>query len=129
MNVLEQAQDIVDKLYQLTAGLSFIGDDENEDSDIEAYIAMVDAREPLIKELAALRGEMDTATQATPEFAEIVRCIDDIAELDREHLSFFEKLREEVQSSIKEIKKGRQINNAYSSDAMYDDAVRVDTKK
>jgi hypothetical protein len=128
-SVLASAQDIVDTLYNLTAAVNFTGEDEKEEDEVNDYTALMDAREPLLKQLEALRGKLTAADRATPEFAEIVKCINDIADMDNSLNAYFKQVQDELRGSIKEIKKGRQINSAYHADAMYDDAVHVDTKK
>jgi len=126
--MLERAQDLVDKLYTMTAALSFTGEDEKEDDEIAAYVAMVDARAPLVEALVALRESITEEERATDQFAEIVRTIADIADLDNTHRTFFEALREEVRGSIKEVNQGRQINSAYAVNIMYDDYSRINKK-
>jgi len=129
---LEQAHLIVDKLYQLTAELTFDGgsdDDDGDEKDVAAYAALVDAREPLVKALTALQPGLDAKARSSPEFAEIMQCIRDIADIDRTHLDYYEKLRDEMRGSIKEIKSGRKLNNAYNNDMMDDNVSRIDMKK
>ncbi|MCL2189720.1 MAG: hypothetical protein FWC16_12280 [Defluviitaleaceae bacterium] len=129
MTTLEQAQALVDRLYEMTSALDYTGEEENEEAEIAAYIALVDAREPLVKELTALHSTLDTGILSSTEFAEIKKCIADIADMDRSHTMYFTQLQDELRGSIREIKKGRQINSAYNVDVNYDDAAYVDTKK
>jgi uncharacterized protein YllA (UPF0747 family) len=127
-NVLNHAHILAEKIYQLTVDLNYTGGDENDDDEIDAYVTMVNAREPLIKELLDLKERIDTITRTTAEYAEFLKCIEDIREAEKDHTAYFTQLHEEVRGSIKEIKKGRQINSAYNMDVMYDDAVSVDKK-
>jgi hypothetical protein len=125
---LARAVAITDELYALTAGLGYAGGDEKEDDEIAAYSEMVNARIPLVEELAQLRETITRTDRNTPEFAEIIRTIADIADLDNAHRSFFEQLRNEVRGHLKEIKQGQRINSAYALDITYDDYSRFNKK-
>jgi hypothetical protein len=125
---LERAQAIVDEIYSITANLSFTGADETEDDDIAAYVAMVDARAPLIEELAVVRELITPADRATDEHAEILRTIADIAEMDTQHRTFFENLRDEVRSALKEAKQGRTISSAYNTGLSYEEYSRFNKR-
>ena len=129
---LTRAQEIVDQLYQLTADLNYNGEinenDETDDAEVTAYAAMTEAREPLIKELETLRETLTPTDRATPEMGEIIKCITEIIEMDKDHAAYFKQLQDEVRDSIKEIKKGRQISNAYNMDAQYQGASYIDRK-
>lgn len=124
VTALERAVAIVDELFQLTANLSFTGADETEDDDIAAYVAMVDARAPLVEELTALREHLTPTDRATEDYADILRTITEITEMDAAHREFFEKLREEVRGAIKEIKQGRAVSSAYNAGLSYEEYSR-----
>jgi len=128
LSLLLQAQSIVDQLYRLTVDLSFTGEDEQEDNEIAAYAEMVEARAPLVEQMAVLQTQLTPADRTTPEYAEIMRTIADIADLDSTHRNFFEQLRDEVKDSLKGIKQGQKIHSAYSMEGSFDDHARINKK-
>jgi len=115
MDALQQAQSLADKILALTKALVLTGEEEQEEADIEAYAKMVEAREPLIKEMMALRPQIDDAAQETEEFAVIVKTIDDIAALDDEHHEFMENVREAVQGALRKVKHGQKVHAGYQA--------------
>ena len=131
LSPLEQAQDIIDKIYEITSALNYTGggDEDSEEAEMNAYMQMVEAREPLVQALVALQEQLDATMRATPEFVEITRCIADITDMNASHASYFNEMQDELRKSIKEIKKGRRVHSAYNVDVNYDDASYVDTKK
>ena len=94
LSVLEQAQQLVDTIYQMTSDINFNMDEvkEGEELDVElnAYIAMVDAREPLVNQLAALSTQLEAADRERAEYDDIKQCIADIADMDKDYVAFFE---------------------------------------
>jgi hypothetical protein len=98
------------------------------ENDVAAYVAMVNNRQPLIEVLLKIGKNIKPTDRTTVEYNEIMSCINDIADMEREHAQYFEKLRDEIRGAIKEIKSGRKLINAYNPETV-ESAIYFDTKK
>ena len=131
-NWFEQAQEVVDQIYQITADLNYADNNEDNDeameNDITAYVEMVNKREQLVEKLLSIGKNITPADRETTEYNEIMSCIKDIADMEHEHTQYYEKLRDELRGAIKEVKSGRKLINAYNPDTI-ESAMYFDTKK
>jgi len=136
-SALTEAQRLVEEIYALTAALQFsesaVDDDEDEDDtqeqDIAAYAKMVEDRDPLVAQLTALSSEVGATVRGTREFTALRKRIDEIASLDKQHLSHVEKVRDDMRGTIKGMKHGRQMREAYSAEAYGEGVGYFDTKQ
>jgi uncharacterized protein YfbU (UPF0304 family) len=110
MNALQAAQETLNEILQLTLNLHFTGQKEQEEAEVDAYVAHIEAREPLVKKLTELKPQIDTQS---PEFPLLQQMITDIASLDKKHSESMAHLRDAVSSSLKEVKSGQKLNTAY----------------
>jgi len=131
-NWFEQAQEVVDQIYQITADLNYADNNEDNDeameNDITAYVEMVNKREQLVEKLLSIGKNITPTDRETTEYNEIMSCIKDIADMEHEHTQYYEKLRDELRGAIKEVKSGRKLINAYNPDTI-ESAMYFDTKK
>ena len=113
MDILKEADDLVNAILKMTKDLKFTGQKEQEEADVEAYAELMEARDPLISKLLELKKGVDAAMTATPEFEAIKKTITDITDLDKTHLAYIKDMYDMVQASHKEVKSGQRIHNAY----------------
>ncbi|MCL1885144.1 MAG: hypothetical protein FWF81_15475 [Defluviitaleaceae bacterium] len=128
MDIITQAKELVFQILEMTQSLVLTGEKEHEESEVAAYISLVDEREPMVDELADLRLQLDNADMTTPEFEEIKKAISKIAEVDKEHVAFMGKLHKGVQSSYKEIKQGQRLYAGYNPLPGDEVASKIDLK-
>jgi len=126
METIKQAQELADKILIITQSLILAGEDD--ESDVNAYVRMVEEREPLITKLIELKQSINEEAAASEEFAAVVSTIDSISKLDEEHHDFIENVREAVQGAIKKVKQGRKIHEGYTSLPPEITSRRFDTK-
>jgi regulator of replication initiation timing len=126
---LERAKELVDEIHEMTAALRFTGLRQNAEKEAEAYTAVMEERELLVTEMAALRDELDDTARKTPEFTAVMNRIAEIDALDKINQIYAEKLRDNMQGTIKESKTGRHISNAYEMGEVGGYSQYVDTKK
>lgn len=127
-NAMRQARETVDKILQMTSNLRLTGVRELEEQEIEAYVNLIEEREPLVAKLAQLKKEIDASLMETSEFQEIKRVLSDISTLDKEHIAFMEILHTDVKGAIKDVKNAQKVNAAYGQ-PMGDVPGRFDVKK
>ncbi|MCL2500683.1 MAG: hypothetical protein FWE90_10170 [Defluviitaleaceae bacterium] len=127
--VLERARELLDEIYRLTDELCFSGKKENERDEAEAFADLVEEREILISEMTELRGELNDEARATPEFADIMKRITEIGELDKRNQIHIKRIHDNMRYSIKEAKTARHVSDAYNTGAADDHYRYVDTKK
>jgi Asp-tRNA(Asn)/Glu-tRNA(Gln) amidotransferase C subunit len=113
MDVLNQAKELADKILELTRALVLTRDKDSRDAEVEAYVALMDEREPLVEELSDLRLQLDETETASPEFSEITKVIAQITDLDKKHLTVMEDYHKTVQNSYKGVKQGQRIHAGY----------------
>ena len=114
MEAIKQAEEIARQILEMTNALTLTGEKENEETEIEAYSLLMDEREPLVDELTDLRHQIDDDEAASPEFAQVLKIIAQITDLDKKHSESMNLMRDSVQSSYKEVKQGQRINEGYN---------------
>jgi len=114
METIQQAKEIAEQILEMTKALVLTGEKEQEEAEAEAYSVLMDEREPLVYELTDLREKIDSEEAASQEFAEIVKIISEITNLDKKNAALAEHMLESVQLSYKEVKQGQRINAVYN---------------
>jgi len=128
MDTIKQAQEIAEKILEMTKELQLTGEKENEEVEVLAYTFLMDERELLVDELTDLRQQIDETETASPEFAKVNEIISEIMALDKKNTEIIGKMREAVQMSYKEIKQGQRIQagyNAYSNDEASSSTINI----
>jgi hypothetical protein len=115
VDALTQAKQLVDEIYKLTKELVLTGDERLEEQEVEAYVALMEAREPLVGQLTELRQKVDATTVSSVEFSAIKQTIADIANLEKEHLATIGYMRDGAQESFKGLKHGQKIRAGYNT--------------
>jgi len=128
MDSVKQAQELANKIYSITKALVLTGDIEHEEAEISAYANMVEAREPLVRKLAALQESIDESARETDEFAAVLDTIHDITAINEQHDDFIENMREAVQGAIRKVKHGQKIHAGYQAQTPEPASRRFDTK-
>jgi len=114
MEAIKQAKEVAEQILQMTKTLVLTGAKNQEEAEVEAYFILMDEREPLVDELSDLREQIDDEEKKSNEFAEVVKIISEITELDKKNVKLMEQMRKSVQSSYKEVKQGQRINEGYN---------------
>jgi len=114
MEVLTQAKEVADAILEMMEGFTLTGDKEKEDAEAEAYIALIDEREPLVEELTDLRQQISDEEFATLEFEEIKKVIEKITALDKKYMEGIRHHHKNAQASYREIKQGQRIFAGYN---------------
>jgi DNA repair exonuclease SbcCD ATPase subunit len=97
-------EDLIQTIYYMTSSLQLTGLKNKRDEEAESFAILMEEREPLIKQLEALRDEI------TPD---IKRQIDEIIAMDKRNYAMIKNMHEEIRTTIKEAKTARKINEAY----------------
>jgi hypothetical protein len=129
MEALRQAKELSEKILSLTQALILTGEKENADAETDAYVALLDEREPLINELTDLRLQLDETEITSDEFAAIKSVITQITDLDKMHLAVMERLRESAQKSYRGVKRGQRIHAGYNPLSGDEAPSRIDLKQ
>ena len=112
---LTQAQDLVDRIFQATAGLQMTGLKEAEEQESEAYAKLMEEREPWVAQLTALKEKLTPTQRASAQFERIRQVIVDITALDKAQLATVQQMQDAMRGSIKDMKSGRKMASAYSA--------------
>ena len=113
-DILPSAKELVDSILEMTKSLVLTGKEDLEEQEVDEYAALMDEREPLVEHLTEMMPLIDSEMKRTAEFAEIKKIIDEIAVLDKKHLSFMQEKHKHAQGSYKEIKLGQRIHAGYN---------------
>lgn len=114
MEPLIRAKEIADNILQMTKVIALTGDKDFEADEIEAYITLLEEREPLIDELSDLRQQIDEAEASSPQFKAATKTIAEIVNLDKKHMAIMEQKHKEAKGAYKEIKQGQRIHAGYN---------------
>lgn len=125
MNALAQAKTLTDEILALTAALVLTGAKDAEESEVEAYVNLVEARRPLVEKLTAL----NIKDKNSEEFKAVQATIETIAGIDRQHLEHLEAMREVMNASLKDVKHGQRIHAGYQAQADESMHSRFDIKQ
>jgi len=128
MDIIQKAQKLADEILKLTLALELSGADAQEEADIDAYIKMVEAREPLVAELVELKQNIDEVLALTEEYDTVLQTIKMISDKDEEHHDFMENVREAVQGALRKVKHGQKIHQGYQSIPEEATSRRFDTR-
>jgi hypothetical protein len=120
MDAIIHAKELADEIFEMTKRLVLTGETEKEETEIEAYVTLLEEREPLVDELSDLRQQLSDEELSSPQFEEIAKIVSAITEMDKAHLRFVEHKHKKVQASYKEVKQGQRLNAGYNP-------VQVDT--
>jgi uncharacterized coiled-coil DUF342 family protein len=129
MDSLKEARAFAKAILEITEGLDFSGDSENEEDEIEAYAKAMEERQPLVDKLMELKKEIDSVMKSSPEFGEIKQIIGNIADLDEKHSAFLNSIKNSVQQSHKVIKQGQKIHEGYMDLPPDSESCRFDIKQ
>jgi hypothetical protein len=129
MDKLKEAKEFAKEILEITGGLKFSGNSENEENEIEAYAKAMEERQPLVDKLMELKKEIDAVMASSPEFGEIKQIIGNIADLDKNHLVFLNNIKNSVQQSHKVIKQGQKIHEGYMGLPPDSESSRFDIKQ
>jgi len=114
MEALQQARELSGQILEMTASLVLTGAKEFEEAEVEAYLLLLDEREPLVDELTDLKNQLGSSELSSAEFEEIKKIISEITEIDKKHIKIMEHMRNGVQESYKEVKQGQRIHAGYN---------------
>jgi hypothetical protein len=114
MEAINQAREIAEEILEMTKSFVITGDKSQQEEDVEVFLALLEDREPLIDELSDIRQQLDDDELASPEFAEVVKILNQVTELNKKHMEEMENMRQSVQGSYKEIKQGQRIHAGYN---------------
>jgi hypothetical protein len=114
MEVLARAEELVDEILEMTKALTLTGDKEQREAEVTAYALLMEEREPLVDELTELRQQITDEEAASAEFTAITETIARITALDKKHVKFMGELRDDTQTSYKEVKLGQRIHAGYN---------------
>jgi hypothetical protein len=104
---------LADEIQRMTGALTLTGQPDNAEQEIEAFVSLMEKREPMIQHLTGMISE--ARRNATKKISnDTKQKINDIITMDRENIRIMEHIKKSVQSSIKEIKSGRRLSNAYT---------------
>jgi hypothetical protein len=132
-DVTAQARRIVDEIYAMTRELVLSGEPELEEQEMDAYVKLVETREPLVAKLTELKNALDAEAVAalddSEEFAAINQTIQDIGALDERHTRFMEHLSKDARKAYKQVKHGQRIHAGYTRSHMDAGSGRFDIKQ
>ncbi|MDR0272921.1 MAG: hypothetical protein LBI27_06355 [Clostridiales bacterium] len=114
MDSLKQAKELADRILEITKAHKVVSDKEVDESEVEAYVEMLEERGPLIDELTDLRQKLDDDAVSSAEFYEIEKIISEIAEINKTHIIVMKHMHKNAQNSYKEIKQGQRIHAGYN---------------
>ncbi|MDR1664079.1 MAG: flagellar protein FliT [Clostridiales bacterium] len=108
---LEKALGLAEEILELTSALSLTGQPDVVEIEIDEYTALIEERDPLVKELTELMREAEKDTDGWRALEGIVQ---KIFVMDKENRRIMEHTRGLVQNSMKELRSGRKLSNAYA---------------
>ena len=114
MDALAHAKNVAEEILEMTKGLTFSSEKEVDESEVEAYVQLLDNREALIFELTDLRQQIDGTEATSPEFSEVTAIIKEITALDEHHLEFMRHMKKNAQASYRDVKQGQRIAVGYN---------------
>jgi len=114
LSPLNEARQITDKILILTQNFLFTAAEDREEEEMDGYVALMAAREPLVNRLTELKKEIDSTMESSLEFEEIQQTIAKIAEIDNTNLTYVERMREAMQEALRKIKGGQKIHKGYT---------------
>jgi len=129
MDTLKEAREFAKAILEVTEGLEFSGNKENEEDEIEAYAKVMEERQPLVDKLMELKKEIDSVMESSPEFREIKQIIGNIADLDKKHHTHLNNIKNSVQQSHKMVKQGQKIHEGYMDLPPDSESCRFDIKQ
>ena len=127
MENVARARELTSSILELTRGFSVTGEADKVETEVAAYVELIEAREPLVQELMKL--EIDEKSRNTKEFQVVKQNITSISELDKMHMEFAQEMHETIRDTIKLTKQGQRINKGYQAFAENDVLSRFDIKQ
>ena len=127
MDSVARAKEITEKILEMTKQLSFTGETDEAEKELAAYIELIEAREPLVKELLELN--IDDKVRNSKEYQVVKQTLAEIAKLDKGQMDFVQEMHETIKDAIKLAKQGQRVNKGYQSGSSDDVASRFDIKQ
>lgn len=113
MDILKEAQSLTESILKMTKDLVLTGQKENEEVETDAYVKLMEDRQPLVDKLTELKKGIDSVIESSPEFDDIRQTIKTITDLDEEHIILMNRMNESAHTAHKDIKVRRKLHNAY----------------
>jgi hypothetical protein len=104
---------LVKEIYDMTKAVKLTGQPDKAEAEADAYAALMEQRQPLIDSLTRFSAQSPVAS-GSPEWRAVKGIIDDIMALDKEHRRIMNYSQEKVKASIKGIRSGIKVNDAYN---------------
>ena len=101
---------LADEIYSMTEALVLTGKPDLMEKEINDYSELTDRREPLIRRLVEY---MESGGAGEDERAELKLRVKKINDLDKEHFNVMKHIQASVKESLKWVRSGRKLSNAY----------------
>jgi len=119
--LLRQTLAAADAILDLTKSITLTGQAEFVQQEADDYVTMVDNREPLVERFLQLKMQMDKSeakageNKKMPGYESLRNKVAEIVMLDKEQGKVIKGFRDSAQSSVKIIRNGRQLMEAYAN--------------
>jgi len=116
---------LANEIFNMTAALKMTGQPEFAEQEIDAYAELMETREPLLNELLLL---IETNRGDDNKVKTVKKILSDIIAHDRENIRIAEHIKTSVMGSMKDVKSGLKLKNAYSHPYETDSSGLLDAK-
>jgi len=119
-SIFREMRETAEQILELSISLELTCAEEAAEKEITDYAKMVDKREPLIKKLSILRKEADSCPIESrkgcvlQDAEKVDRLLVNIVQVNKEHTDKLSRIKEALNATLKGIKEGRKLNNAYA---------------
>ena len=127
--IIKEMYTIAEEIKSLTLQLTFSGNKEYYEKEIDNYHQLMEKREPLVNRMTALKAKADVDGVLYRKEEGLSQLVDDITKMDASHKKEMLNIRDSLRSSIKDVKNTKRINNAYAHPVDIDAPSMMDTKK
>jgi len=104
-----EARAMADEILRMTSALKLTGQPDLMEDEVNGFTALMDERAPKISQLTQLTRNLDGEERDA-----VNAVISAIIELDKEHNRVIQHIMNVVKSSIKDIRGGQKLSNAYA---------------
>ncbi len=112
MDFLGQAKTLAEEILRDASALKLTGQPDLNEQEIDAYVNLVNKREPMVAKLVQLIKQDTSADEDGKRAVDTI--IAGILSIDKEHRRIMEHINKTVLTSLKETRSGKKLNQAYS---------------
>jgi len=130
LDLMGQKLDFLNRIVELTRGVTFTGEEANVEAEIEAFVSLYEKRTAIINRIEKIDDAIglldpldeddmqDADFQArVVQYREAGRAIaTEMLEMDRANARIYEKLSEHIKDDMKAVRQTREINTKYLDD-------------